>query len=96
MIGQGNLYFSFALAPLFSVLFITVFYLVVKRINREINIELYYFLSLVVVRLGFFMGQNTMNMINDMSMNLVLFLLIYKLNYLKVKQTNAILRSEKI
>lgn len=96
MIGQGNLYFSFALAPLFSILFITLFYLIEKRINREINIELYYFLSLVIVRLGFFMGQNTMNMINDMSMNLVLFLLVYKLNYLKVKQSNAILRSEKI
>ncbi|WP_217586559.1 hypothetical protein [Lentibacillus saliphilus] len=82
MIGQGNLYFGFFLAPIFSLLFIGLFYLLNKRIQITNNLEVYYFLSLVIVRLGFFMGQNTMNMINDLSMNLVLFLFIFYLNRL--------------
>lgn len=80
MIGQGNLFFSFLLAPLFSIFFIRLFYYFEKIMLKTKNLEIYYFFTLVVVRLDFFMRQNTMNMINDMSMNLVLFLVIFLFN----------------
>ena len=48
--------------------------------TRSIDIEVYYFLSLVMIRLGFRWGQNTMNIINDLSMNLFLILIIYYIN----------------
>lgn len=82
MIGQGNLFFGFFLAPIFSILFIFIYYYLERRSLTTKNLEIFYFLSLVNVRLGFFMGQNTMNLINDMSMNLVLFLLIFYINKL--------------
>lgn len=80
MIGQGNLFFGFLLAPLLSMIFIRLFYYFEKIILKTKNIEVYYFFTLVIVRLGFFMGQNTMNLINDMSMNLVLFLFVFLFN----------------
>jgi len=80
MIGQGFLYFGFFLAPIFGLLFINLFYFLERKLHDTNSLEIYYFLSLVMVRLGFLMGQNTMNMINDMSMNLVLFLIVYYFN----------------
>ncbi|SFC10626.1 hypothetical protein SAMN04488102_10365 [Alkalibacterium subtropicum] len=81
MIGQGNLFFGFFLAPLFGMLLIRIYYYFEKILNNTNNLEIYYFLTLVVVRFGFFMGQNTMNIINDMSMNLVLFIMVYQINF---------------
>lgn len=80
MIGQGNLYFGYLFSPLFSIIFISIFYFLERKTLLTKNIEIYYFLNLAMMRLGFFMGQNTMNMINDMSMNLVLFLFIFFIN----------------
>ncbi len=86
MIGQGNLFFGFILAPLFSLFFIHLHYYFEKKVHETKSVEVFYFLNLAIVRLGFFMGQNTMNMINDMSMNLVLFLGVYYLNKLTKRQ----------
>ncbi|QUI21960.1 hypothetical protein HZI73_06435 [Vallitalea pronyensis] len=86
MIGQGNLFFGFILAPLFSLFFIRLHYYFEKKVAITKSVEIFYFVNLAIVRLGFFMGQNTMNMINDMSMNLVLFLGVYSLNKLTKRQ----------
>lgn len=84
MIGQGNIYFGFFFAPIFALLFINLFYFLERKANNSNNLEIYYFLNLVMARLGFFMGQNTMNLINDLSMNLVLFFIVYYFNkYIK-------------
>lgn len=80
MIGQGNIFFGYLLSPIFSIIFVRIYYILERKINKTVNLEVYYFVALVVVRLGFFMGQNTMNMINDMSMNLVLFSIVFYFN----------------
>jgi len=85
MIGQGNLYFGFLFSPIFSILFVLLAYFLERIYQSTIPLELYYFIGLALIRLGFMMGQNTMNMINDISMNLFLFLLVYFFNK-KTKQ----------
>lgn len=80
MIGQAYLFLGFILAPLFSMFFISLAYFLEKIYFYTRNIEIYYFVCLGLIRLGFIFGQNTMNMINDLSMNLFLFYLLYLLN----------------
>ncbi len=82
MIGQGNLFFGYLFSPILILSFICLSYYFAKKIIKTQNIEIYYFFILAMTRLGFMMGQNTMNMINDISMNLVLFLIIYFANRL--------------
>lgn len=77
IIGQGNIFFGYLAAPLFSVLIVCLAYYLSIKINRTHSLAMFYFLSLVCTRLGMVMGQNTMNIINDLSYNLFLFLLIY-------------------
>lgn len=80
MVGQANLFLGYVFAPLFSIIFIFIAYKLERIYLLTKNIEVYYFVSLGLIRLGFVFGQNTMNMINDLSMNLFLFYLIYILN----------------
>lgn len=80
MIGQGNLYFGYLFAPIITVSFVALAYFFQSQIERIGNLELVYFFTISTARLGFLMGQNTMNLVNDISYNLVLFLLIYFLN----------------
>lgn len=80
MVGQANLFLGFLFAPLFSIFFICLAYFLEKIYFYTRNIEVYYFLCLGLIRLGFIFGQNTMNMINDLSMNLFLFYLLYLMN----------------
>lgn len=80
MVGQSNLFFGALLSPLLSVLFILLAYTLNKFVNKSSNVLVYYFFVLSVARMGFLMGQNTMNMINDLSFNIFLFLIIYWLN----------------
>lgn len=86
MIGQGNLFFGFLFAPIFNILFIRLSYFLYNQLKKSPRIELYYFFSLVLARLGFMMGQNTMNMINYLSINLFLFLIIYSINNMFTKR----------
>lgn len=80
MIGQGTLYFGYIGAPIIMVGFISIAYYFQKIMEQSRNLELVYFLTLATARMGFLLGQNTMNMVNDMSYNLLLFLFIYLLN----------------
>ena len=77
MVGQANLFLGFIFSPLFSMIFIGVAYIFEKIYFSTRYIEVYYFSALAILRLGFMLGQNTMNMINDLSMNLFLFFIIY-------------------
>lgn len=85
MVGQGNLYFGFLFAPLLSLAFIFLAYKIEGYALGASNVFVYYFLCLALVRLGFMMGQNTMNMVNDISMNLFLFFVVYLFNYAVVR-----------
>lgn len=80
MIGQGNLFFGYFFSPIFMLLFISLAYKFIHIALKSKNILLFYFFSLSAIRFGFMMGQNTMNMINDLSYNIFLFLIIYYLN----------------
>lgn len=77
MVGQANLFVGFIFSPIFSMIFICVAYALEKIYFSTRYIEVYYFCSLALLRLGFMLGQNTMNMINDLSMNLFLFFVIF-------------------
>lgn len=77
MIAQGYLYFGFIFAPALGLVFIATYYALERVYARVRSVELFFFISLVVIRLGFMWGQNTMNLMNFMSMNLVLFMFIY-------------------
>jgi uncharacterized membrane protein (DUF485 family) len=77
MIAQGYLFFPLLLAPLLSLFFVCLAYVLLHFINRVRYMEFQFALALVVMRLGLFWGQNTMNMMNYISINLILpFLLI--------------------
>ncbi|MGM1003307.1 hypothetical protein [Acinetobacter haemolyticus] len=80
MIGQANIFLGYLFAPFFSMFFLCLAYFLEKIYFCTRNIEVYYFLSLALIRLGFMFGQNTMNMINDLSMNIFLFYLLYVSN----------------
>lgn len=80
MVGQANLFLGYIFAPLFSIIFIFIAYKLERIYFLTKNIEVYYFVSLGLIRLGFIFGQNTMNMINDLSMNLFLFYMIFIIN----------------
>ncbi|MBC1401789.1 hypothetical protein [Listeria booriae] len=80
MVGQGNLFFGYLLSPLLSVLVVCLAYFIQSKIDQTRSIEMFYFLTLVCTRMGMLMGQNTMNIINDLSYNLALFLIVYYVN----------------
>lgn len=80
MVGQGNLFFGVILSPILTLVFIRLAYYLNRKIKYCNRVELFYFFNLSIARMGFMMGQNTMNMINDLSMNLFLFLVIYWIN----------------
>lgn len=80
MIGQGFFYFGYLLAPLFSGLWIMIGMKLEKRANRTTHPELYYFLIFNALRISTFMGQSSINQVNSLSMNLLLFLILYFIN----------------
>ena len=82
MVGQGNLFFGPLLSPIFTLIFIVLAYYLYIIVNNTKRIEIYYFLTLILTRLAFMTGQNTMNMINFISLNLLLFLIIFTVNNL--------------
>lgn len=87
VIGQGYINLGFVLSPLLEIFIIFIAYLFERIINKTQRIELYYLISICLLRMGFIMGQNTGNMSNEISMNLVLFMAIYFLNnFVKVKR----------
>lgn len=96
MIGQGNLYFGYIGAPVITMTFISIAYYFQRVIERSHNIEICYFLTLATARMGFMLGQNTMNMVNDMSYNLLLFLFIYFLNKKIIYKKDVIKQNAKV
>lgn len=80
MIGQGNLFFGPVFAPLFSVFFVFLAYKFNDFVKKSSNTLVYYFFTLSIARMGFLMGQNSMNMINDLSFNIFLFMIVFFIN----------------
>ncbi|EUC71719.1 hypothetical protein Y017_02400 [Alcanivorax sp. 97CO-5] len=76
MISQGYLFLPFIFAPLLSCFFVFIGYYLMGFLSSVVFLEVHYFLLLCVMRIGFFWGQNSMNMMNYLSMNLLLPLII--------------------
>ncbi len=77
MIGQGNIHFGYFFAPVFAICFLFFARFLEAKNAKGNDLEVVYFFNLALIRLGFMMGQNTMNMLNDISMNLFLFFIVY-------------------
>ena len=80
MIGHGYIHFGIIFAPILEIFVIWLAYFLEKEIIKTSRIELLYLFSICLIRMGFFMGQNIGNIANELSMNLVLFLIIYFIN----------------
>ncbi|GGG14468.1 hypothetical protein GCM10007425_05930 [Lysinibacillus alkalisoli] len=80
MIGQGNYYFGFVFAPLLHVGFICFALYLYRVMQRQQRIELVFFLTIPITRLGFMMGQNAGILLNDISFTLLLTMFIYYIN----------------
>ncbi|HHF3173482.1 TPA: hypothetical protein ACPJ17_002230 [Vibrio alginolyticus] len=85
MIAQGNLFFGKVLSPILTILFVMIGYYFIGMSNKNISLELKFIITLILARLGFVFGQNTMNFVNDISMNLFIFLAL--LSFIKILKT---------
>lgn len=80
MVGQGNFYGGFLLAPLLNVAFVGCVYMLYKIMCRHNQIELIFFLTIPITRMGFMMGQNAGILLNDISFVLLLNITLYLAN----------------
>ncbi|MBC2324674.1 hypothetical protein [Listeria booriae] len=80
IVGEGNLFFGPIFAPLLGVAVICFAYFLHSKKIQSQNIEIYYILTLACARLGLMAGQNLTILVNDISFNLSLFLIVYWLN----------------
>ena len=80
IIGQGYIHFGLILSPVLGVAIICLAYFLENILRKTSQIEIIYFISICLIRMGFLMGQNTGNISNEISMNLVLFTIIYIVN----------------
>lgn len=71
MLAQGYLFFGAILAPLISALFVLFGYWLLSNLNKVKYLEVKFCMALVCLRIGFFWGQNSMNMMNYMSLYLI-------------------------
>jgi len=80
MIAQSNLFFGPLLSPILSILFIFVGYYLLSKSHFSKQPELSFCMLLIVSRITFIFGQNTMNMMNFISLYLILpVILLYPL-----------------
>lgn len=80
MIGQGNHYFGPIFAPILGCFFIWLSYFIMNWSLNNNNPFRYYFSLMVVLRMTYFMGQNSMNLINFISFTLFPYLILEFLN----------------
>ncbi|MFW3364860.1 hypothetical protein ACN2AU_09895 [Aerococcus viridans] len=80
MVGQGYIFFGFFFSSILTVTFLNIQFKLEKVLNRTNSLEIFYFVGLSSARFGMLMGNNSMILINDLSMNLFLFLLVYIFN----------------
>lgn len=82
IIGEGYFFFGFMFSPLIEMLFIWIAYLLRKYMDKAMRIELIFFFTITIIRIGFISGQNASIQMNDLSFNLILPMLLFFLNNL--------------
>lgn len=80
IIGQGYLYFGFVFSPIVMFLFLLLVRTLVKILNKQLRIELIFFLTIPIARIGLAMGQNASILMNDISFFLLINIVVYLLN----------------
>jgi hypothetical protein len=80
MIGQGYFYLGFLFAPLIALLFLYLVKMLISYRDTHFRIELIFFFSISIARLGFLTVQNGSILANDTSFFLLLFLFVFYLN----------------
>ncbi|MCA1026258.1 capsule biosynthesis protein CapI [Cytobacillus kochii] len=86
IIGQGYFYLGFLFSPIIMILYLLLVKYFIKIQDNHNRIDMYFFLSIPIARIGFAMGQNGSILANDISFFLLLFIIIYYINNrLKVK-----------
>lgn len=91
MIGEGYIIFGDIFSPLIEIFFICLVLYLKKICMKQNRIELIFFFTITLVRLGFIMCQNSSIQMNDLSFNLFLPITIISLNNkigLKKQQDN--------
>jgi hypothetical protein len=77
MIAQAALFVPLVFAPLLPAIVIALAYLLLGAAARTTSLELRYAFIIMAMRIGFFWGQNTMNLMSYLSLNVIVpFLLI--------------------
>lgn len=76
MIAQGYLYFPAPLSITLSLAFVYLGYALQGAIRTTGYVELKYLLALIALRMGFFWGQNSMNMMTYISIYLLIPLML--------------------
>jgi hypothetical protein len=72
MVAQSNLYFGFMGTPILTIGFVAVALWISNILERISSIELWFLGTFCVARLGILMGQNSMNVVNELSFSLIL------------------------
>lgn len=77
MVAQGYLFFGVLLAPALSCVFVFVAYWLMKVWAVTKSLEMKFCIMLICLRIGFFWGQNTMNMMNYISLYLIVPFIVF-------------------
>lgn len=80
IIGQGYFYFGFMFSPIIMIMFLYFVSFLIKTIQKQSRIELIFFLTIPIARIGLAMGQNGSILVNDTSFFLLLSLVVYYFN----------------
>ena len=85
-IGQGYYYLGFLLAPILEMVFVGIANCIEKNMKKGRNLLMTYFWIFIVVRMGFFMAQNSYIQINSLFVFYVIPALILKVNHILISQ----------
>lgn len=80
MIGQGYFFFGFMFSPIIMIMFLFFVRFLIKILQKQSRIELIFFLTIPIARIGLAMGQNGSILVNDTSFFLLLSLTVYYFN----------------
>ena len=72
MLAQSNLYFGYLFAPLLTVLFVLMGLKLSDYAGYSANLEMKYFATFCAARFGVVFGQNSMNLLNELSFSFIM------------------------
>ena len=80
MIGEGYFYFGFLFSPVLTIVFTKIGFLVQRSYYKTKSPILSFFVLVSALRLGWLCGQNAMIQLNDLTYNLLLVWILYRIS----------------